>query len=262
MEINQLYQRMKASKDAYEKQLKTIERHKKSIAKKEIEIKAQGGDLSKTSSDYFHSNDLYWLFSNLEGAKENLENAEKKLRQLEVTIAKWEQKVKDNEAKKEKIEQDVPQAIKDFLNDWADKAFNWYIERLTAYRKLRNKIGSDYNLGEIDYPEYKSKLKDLKDKYYDTILGILLNSTSPVSKLRSIIEKDKENKTLDLIRRVESITGKIIDAKHLEVSEKGELDGIVIGEIGKAKVETISAGGYNIQCFHYRVLVKEIDKML
>ena len=39
----------------------------------------------------------------------------------------------------------------------------------------------------------------------------------------------------------------------------GEINGIAEGEKGRAKVETIGAGGYNIQCYHFRVLVNKIE---
>ena len=36
------------------------------------------------------------------------------------------------------------------------------------------------------------------------------------------------------------------------------VNGIIIGEKGKAKVQTFSAGGWNIQCFHYRTRVDRV----
>lgn len=34
---------------------------------------------------------------------------------------------------------------------------------------------------------------------------------------------------------------------------------MIQGENGKCKIETIYAGGYNIQCLHYRVLVHKVN---
>ena len=61
----------------------------------------------------------------------------------------------------------------------------------------------------------------------------------------------------DIIERTNRITGTITDATQLEVGAKGELNGYIIGERGTAKVSTIGAGGYNIQCFHFRTVIHE-----
>ena len=60
-----------------------------------------------------------------------------------------------------------------------------------------------------------------------------------------------------LIEQVEEITGEITDARQLEIGDKGEINGYIIGKSGKASVQTIGAGGYNIQRFHFRTLVHE-----
>ena len=76
-------------------------------------------------------------------------------------------------------------------------------------------------------------------------------------KLIKELEQEKKNKYDDLINRANRICGTITDATGLKVGEKGELNGLIIGERGKAWVETIGAGGYNIQCYHFRTLIHE-----
>lgn len=76
--------------------------------------------------------------------------------------------------------------------------------------------------------------------------------------VRRNIENDKQIKIIQLTMRVTDVVGTITDASQLDVGEKGDLIGVIHGEKGSARLETISAGGWNIQCYHYRTVVHSI----
>ena len=83
----------------------------------------------------------------------------------------------------------------------------------------------------------------------------------PDEKIRANNERDGKNLILDLLKRVTKVTGAVVDwsGLHLTRGNVGAvLNGVVIGEEGKARVESILAGGYNIQRLHVRVLVKSL----
>ena len=71
--------------------------------------------------------------------------------------------------------------------------------------------------------------------------------------------KDCKARYFQLVEEVTEITGIIQDATNLHISG-GELNGIIIGERGKAKINTFSAGGWNIQCYHYRHKVTKVKE--
>lgn len=76
-------------------------------------------------------------------------------------------------------------------------------------------------------------------------------------------EKSAESLVIGLYNRVYQIVGNITDCSRLQLSHNGYgpiLSGTVSGESGTALVETIGAGGYNIQRYHLRTLVKPIGK--
>lgn len=77
-------------------------------------------------------------------------------------------------------------------------------------------------------------------------------------KLKAIVEEEKLNKYFDLCDRISNVVGEIKDVSNLSIGrQNGEINGYVLGAKGSCFVETISAGGYNIQRFHFRVLVKK-----
>lgn len=111
---------------------------------------------------------------------------------------------------------------------------------------------------ELDYNSIQKRISFFAD---GTILKMCAfrNDQERLDWLDSTLEEEKKNKTLDLMARVTKITGPVTDVKGLKMYA-GDLNGVVLGEKGAAKVQTISAGGYNIQCFHYRCLIDDVTK--
>lgn len=66
-----------------------------------------------------------------------------------------------------------------------------------------------------------------------------------------IVRKQK----IAIISKSYGKVGNITDIKMEHLGIDGNFNGVVIGEKGTAVIETILAGGYNIQRLHYRVLI-------
>lgn len=71
-------------------------------------------------------------------------------------------------------------------------------------------------------------------------------------------EEDCDMKRVQFIIRTNAITGDTITAAALMIDHKsGDVNGTITGANGTATVKTIGAGGYNIQCYHFRCLIRE-----
>ena len=164
-------------------------------------------------------------------------------------------------------------AIIDFLNTWAENVYSYYEERFTAYLEAKAEDGKrdkDYcnrwNSGEpwknpTEWKEYEKEHRKAHKLYTEAWHFMFPYDEFGKfngAKLTKELEQDKKAKYDDLVERVNAICGTITDARGLSVGAKGELNGLIKGERGNAWVETISAGGYNIQCFHFRTLIHEV----
>lgn len=115
-------------------------------------------------------------------------------------------------------------------------------------------------------PEYADKYY-YSDFGYQGIPGKYVLYNFNEEKLNKLLKEERKRKYEALVNRVTEITGEITDVSGLDIDPRGDLNGIVIGKNGKARVNTIGAGGYNEgeivnvkhgQVFHYRVLVKPV----
>ena len=166
-------------------------------------------------------------------------------------------------------------AIWNFLQEWRKQAYEYFIENIQLYAKLKAEQEEKWaEYKETD--EYKTKLTAYSGRYGD--YGIKSkweqNYYSPIHrvtedvytyngkwddvKLNKILDKDVQNKYNDFVNRITEKAGNILDASNLKIAGNGAINGVVQGDKSKVKVETISAGGYNIQRLHYRILVNII----
>lgn len=110
----------------------------------------------------------------------------------------------------------------------------------------------------INYRYFTNFKKSLFASDLYIIEKIIDYDTMDSKALNKILDEDVKDKKETFIKRIKEVIGEIKDLTGLEIGSNGEINGIAIGTKAKAKVETISAGGYNIQCWHYRVLVNTV----
>ncbi|WP_240421923.1 hypothetical protein [Paenibacillus periandrae] len=149
------------------------------------------------------------------------------------------------------------EAIEIFLANWREKAEGYY---RNEYTQLKQYV-ADYEAqsdGKYNRERYTAFKKTMKERFSSVAIDLTQYGREWETRLAKILDSEKDNKRKMLILRVTKITGEITDAKALHIGDNGEINGIAVGEKGSARVETISAGGWNIQCFHFRVLVKEV----
>ena len=214
----------------------------------------------------------------------DIKRTQRELDEAQAALAKWQAELKTAQ---EKADSRNVKAILDFLAKWQERMADFYLKRFAQYPEAYRQYEEDlkeFSLGyyeerklkKEDYEkwrEYDSRRKAVKEGFsgaYGFLEGYISRKFNPVTrrydswemdeaKLRADLKYEADRKYDNIIERTNQITGTITDATGLYVGEKGELDGYVIGEKGVAHVHTIGAGGYNIQCFHFRVLVHPVN---
>lgn len=228
---------------------KRIEGKQKEIVKLEKKlariIKAQESNW-ENNPYYYSENDLKWTVKDLEAANDALAKYEADL------ITETE---KDNSRN--------VKPIVDFLEKWGESVYNWYEDAFAkyqvAYKEYGKEIDQYCDMGTVKrerYADYKEAVKKFNAKW-NFLYPYIDRQKFSGEKLKRELEQDKKAKYDDIVNRANKICGTITDATGLSVGEKGELNGLVIGDRGRAYIETIGAGGYNIQCFHFRTLIHE-----
>lgn len=236
--------------------------------------------LKAEASNYEKDNPYYYSDYDKRSTLKELEETKKKLADYEEEL----QQAQEKEASRN------VQVIIDFLQCWKDRVYKIYEDAILEARDMwaqikemakqfhgwdesdeLKQLRSEYHehfYGKHEYKEYynsymkrneriKTKVKEGKwefaNNYYTPS-----NIEEGLSKLRKDLSKEADVKYDLIIERTNQIVGQITDTNNLSIGGNGELNGIIIGTKGKAKVESVGSGGYNIQCYHFRVYVKEV----
>lgn len=235
---------------------KRIEGKEKEINKleKKLEriLKAQATNW-EVNPYYYNENDIKWT-------KKDLEDANKSLNKYKADLETAQQKANSRNVK----------VIVDFLEDWKAKTKKYYTVMVGAYRtayaewreydrkhsEWLNTVGRTATREE--YREKWDERREVKKAFtneWGWLVMYLDRDGLNEEKLDKDLKEEVNRKYDFIIERTNAIVGTITDASNLHIGMDGELNGYIIGENGKAKVQTIGAGGWNIQRYHFRTLI-------
>ena len=229
MKIETLKERIEKKEAQIEKKANTINKKYDLIAKKQA--KAETAD----------EQDRRWLEGEIETLTDDIKRLGNEIKEAQATLEKYKKQLEGEIEKEQQFIKEVPQQAKDMEQmliarwDEADKI------RQTNLMEEEKEIGYRAFVQKHSYAEYEFLMKT-DDEIHK----------SNVKSARAFV--------LDLLNRTKEITGEIVSWSdvHLTVGTNGYpvLNGYVEGKEGRAVVESIYAGGYNIQRLHVRVLVK------
>lgn len=243
--------------------------------------KAEAGNWETNNPYYYSESDLKCCLKDIEAT--------------EAALAKYQA---DLEAATEKANSRNVTVILEFLENWKARVKEYYGKGLEAYYqdkaacKAANIKAASLEWGTPEYVEAKKQAESLykafhrdcageyetktvfnsrrnreekvqvkvKEGKYEYLNHYTREATLEAAMARLIQDLDEEaNRKYDfIIERTNAIVGQITDASNLRIGAKDDLNGFIIGTKGTAKVQTIGAGGYNIQCYHFRTLINRM----
>lgn len=245
---------------------------------------------------------LYSIYYKIITKKESFVCNAKKVKIFEENLKTLNEQLNIENAKLQYLQDEIPQVIKDFMLNWKNQVVKYFKDLsesyevdLQKYQSFKNKKYFEYELShpqefphikdfdpsenyitrvssyktirEIEcQPDYVRVSESFYAKYQDPMFKSFKQNHFDLDWLDKETTKTMNKKLINLMQRVSKITGKIINAdlyiKH------GDLNGIIYGESGTCRIETIDAGGYNNdtildsgrhgQIYHFRVLVKKL----
>lgn len=256
MKANEIRAKLEKAQEVVAKKEATLERHIAKSIKIQNEIIARGWNLEAgkyQKIDTEEHEDCYWTFCDYANAVESIKDTKEAIKEKKAIVSKWA--VKLEEALKEEKEADeLPEVLKTFRNEVVKMWNRWDKEKREEYRNIYKQMQEE-DTDRLKMNAYREFIKRYKYTGYEfmRITDEEINKTNT---------RNAEALVMNLWTRVKEIVGMVTDYEELIIRQGNEWEGIVIngfvkGTNGTALVETIGAGGYNIQKFHYRTLVKK-----
>lgn len=245
MKIETLKDRLDKAKIKVTKKQNTILKKQTWIDKKVKLLEAKGVDnpLEASSYEYRNQPEISWTISDIHHYQDDIKRITDEIAETEKTIEKYEKQLAGELAKEAVLLKEIPEVFNSLRDSLIEEWDNWDIQRKNKIREAYHSMGYKEFHKCYTYADYQFMSNSDKKIHEDNI-----NSAKAL--------------ILDLYYRVKDITGDITDWTGIRAAQGSQgftvLNGLVIGKEGRAKVESILAGGYNIQRLHIRVLVHSV----
>lgn len=204
-----------------------IKKAEEKIEKKQATIIKKQAWIAKKSDEF----EIRWL-------RDDIRRLESEVEETKKTLEKYKKQLAGEMETESLFLNEIPDSMKEMQNELVSTWDAWDIAR-------RDRIKADKKT-----MEYEAFCR----KYNHTERWDLIYKTD--DDIHNANVRDAKTYILDLYNRVKVITGEVVDWSGIRCAGPA-LNGLVIGKEGRAEVETILAGGYNIQRLHCRTLVHD-----
>ena len=226
-------------KDRIEKAKETINKKENTIIKKTKMIEKKQKQIEKAKED----NEKYWLEADIRSLEDDIKRGKKEIEAKKETLTKYELQLKGELEKESLYVKEMPSQFKQLQEALVERWNEWNKNRKATLIEKYKELGYKEFIKEYSYNDYDFMRIDDK-------------------KLEATNEKEAKALIIDLYNRVKEITGEVESWEDVHATQGAQgmvvLNGTVKGKEGVAQVESILAGGYNIQRLHIRVLVKAL----
>ena len=251
MNVMDLKEKVKKAEEAVVKAQKTIERHTIQMEKKLKIVTDHGWDPNNRYCrlNTVEHHEAYWAICDYETKVEDIKNATKKLAEKEQILQNWKDRLEVAEAKEHKFLTEVPESMKKMVEELTAEWDEYDKERRERLKNIYRELGWEAFFKGTPEKNYYNKHTRADYDFMHLTDDQIHNSNV----------RSAEGLVMNLYSRINAITGEVNDWSGIHYGGKA-LNGIVHGQLGSVRVESILAGGYNIQRLHVRVLVHEIKK--
>ncbi len=170
--------------------------------------------------------------------QDDIKRLKSEISETQKTVERYEKQLSGELEREKTFLNDIPDSMKDLQTQLVDRWNTYDFEKKSRLKTKYQEMG------------YREFMKEYKHTGYEFVQL----SDADIIKTN---KRDAKALIIDLYYRVRHITGEVTNWTEMYCSG-GALNGTVSGKEGKAKIETILAGGYNIQRLHVRILVHSI----
>lgn len=243
MKITTLNDRIAKAQETIAKKENTITKKMALIEKKKAQLTKKGiNPETADACEHRDDSEAFWTICEIEHLYEDIERGKSEIEEKKKALESYKAQLAGEIEKESIFIKELPENVLQMRDE--------LVERWDEYDKnKRDFLCNEY--ARLGYREFSQKYRHAGHEFRKLT----------DSQIHDANVRDAKNLILNLYNRVKEITGEITSWKGIYLTQGAHfsavLNGYVEGKQGRASVESILAGGYNIQRLHVRVLVKE-----